>query len=61
MFFDETRLFIANEKINGENSGAEASFLRNLSITSNCINALLGVSIFAMPWGFQQSGIMMIC
>eukprot|EP01036_Dinobryon_divergens_P031566 gene31566-40991_t len=58
MFFDETRLFIANEKINGENSGAEASFLRNLSITSNCINALLGVSIFAMPWGFQQSGLL---
>lgn len=29
-----------------------------LSVTSNTINALLGVSLFAMPWGFQQSGVM---
>jgi amino acid permease len=28
-----------------------------VSIIANTINALLGVSLFAMPWGFQQSGV----
>ncbi len=28
-----------------------------VSVVANTINALLGVSLFAMPWGFQQSGI----
>eukprot|EP00599_Poterioochromonas_sp_BG-1_P010882 CAMPEP_0173145852 /NCGR_PEP_ID=MMETSP1105-20130129/8137_1 /TAXON_ID=2985 /ORGANISM="Ochromonas sp., Strain BG-1" /LENGTH=479 /DNA_ID=CAMNT_0014059927 /DNA_START=271 /DNA_END=1710 /DNA_ORIENTATION=+ len=29
-----------------------------VSVAANTINALLGVSLFAMPWGFQQSGIL---
>jgi len=29
----------------------------NMSIIANTINALLGVSIFAMPWGFEQAGL----
>jgi amino acid permease len=29
-----------------------------LSVITNTVNALLGVSLFAMPWGFQQSGIL---
>jgi amino acid permease len=29
-----------------------------VSVISNTISALLGVSLFAMPWGFQQSGIL---
>lgn len=28
-----------------------------VSVAANTINALLGVSLFAMPWGFQQAGI----
>lgn len=28
-----------------------------LAVVSNTINSLLGVSLFAMPWGFQQSGL----
>ena len=28
-----------------------------LTIVANTLNALLGVALFAMPWGFQQSGI----
>jgi amino acid permease len=28
-----------------------------LTIIANALNALLGVALFAMPWGFQQSGI----
>ena len=31
---------------------------RSISVIANTTNALLGVSIFAMPWGFQQSGIL---
>lgn len=31
-------------------------FIDELSIIANTINALLGVSLFAMPWGFQQAG-----
>ena len=30
---------------------------RSISVIANTTNALLGVSIFATPWGFQQSGI----
>lgn len=29
----------------------------SLSVISNITNALLGVSIFSMPWGFQQAGL----
>ena len=29
----------------------------NVSIVANTVNALLGVSIFAMPWGFEQAGL----
>lgn len=29
-----------------------------LSTLANSVNALLGASIFAMPWGFQQSGLL---
>ena len=34
------------------------NWLDNLSIIANTINALLGVSLFAMPWGFQQAGLL---
>mmetsp|Transcript_4289 Transcript_4289/g.5903 ORF Transcript_4289/g.5903 Transcript_4289/m.5903 type:complete len:618 (-) Transcript_4289:136-1989(-) len=30
----------------------------DFSTVSNCVSALLGVSIFAVPWGFQQSGVL---
>lgn len=30
----------------------------SISTIANTTNAILGVSIFAMPWGFQQSGLM---
>ena len=29
-----------------------------VSVVANATNALLGVSIFAMPWGFAKSGLM---
>ena len=29
----------------------------HISVIANTMNALLGVSIFAMPWGFAMSGI----
>lgn len=32
-------------------------FDNDISIIANTMNALLGVSIFAMPWGYLQSGI----
>jgi amino acid permease len=28
-----------------------------VTIIANALNALLGVALFAMPWGFQQSGV----
>ena len=33
-------------------------FGTNMSIIANTVNALLGVSIFAMPWGFEQAGLL---
>lgn len=29
-----------------------------VSVVANTINALIGVSLFAMPWGFQQAGVL---
>ena len=29
-----------------------------LSVAANTVNALLGVSIFAVPWGFEQAGLL---
>lgn len=29
-----------------------------LSVSANTVNALLGVSIFAVPWGFEQAGLL---
>ena len=29
-----------------------------VSVVANCMNALLGVSIFTTPWGFAKSGIL---
>jgi amino acid permease len=29
-----------------------------VTIIANALNALLGVALFAMPWGFQQSGVL---
>jgi amino acid permease len=29
-----------------------------LAIIVNCLNALFGVALFVMPWGFQESGIL---
>ena len=34
-------------------------FMNDLPIVANTSSAVLGVSIFAMPWGYQQSGILL--
>jgi hypothetical protein len=36
---------------------SEGEVIDDISIVANTINALLGVSLFAMPWGYEQSGI----
>lgn len=33
-------------------------FRDKVTIVANTLNALLGVALFAMPWGFQQSGVL---
>lgn len=33
-------------------------FSEYVSVVANCMNALLGVSIFTTPWGFAKSGIL---
>ena len=33
-------------------------FPQYLSVVANSTNALLGVSIFATPWGFARSGLL---
>lgn len=38
-------------------SSTSSEMVDEVSVAANTINALLGVSLFAMPWGFQQSGI----
>jgi multisubunit Na+/H+ antiporter MnhG subunit len=35
-----------------------AEVVDEVSVAANTMNALLGVSLFAMPWGFQQSGVL---
>lgn len=35
----------------------QGEVIDEVSIIANTINALLGVSLFSMPWGFQQAGI----
>ena len=44
-------------KLRNKNLGNSILDDRSISVIANTTNALLGVSIFAMPWGFQQSGI----
>lgn len=34
------------------------NFRDRVTIVANTLNALLGVALFAMPWGFQQSGVL---
>ncbi len=36
----------------------EHEFRDKVTIVANTLNALLGVALFAMPWGFQQSGVL---
>jgi hypothetical protein len=36
----------------------DGEVIDEVSIIANTINALLGVSLFSMPWGFQQAGVM---
>lgn len=36
----------------------DGEVIDEVSIVANTINALLGVSLFSMPWGFQQAGIL---
>ena len=31
--------------------------MEDITVVSNTINALLGISLFSIPWGFEQSGI----
>lgn len=35
----------------------DENFRDKITIVANTLNALLGVALFAMPWGFQQSGV----
>lgn len=41
-----------------EFAGDNPEVVDEVSVIANTINALLGVSLFAMPWGFQQAGIL---
>jgi amino acid permease len=36
----------------------DGEVIDEVSIVANTINALLGVSLFSMPWGFQQAGLL---
>lgn len=51
---------IGDKKLNNSNNNRISSIFeeRSISVIANTTNALLGVSIFATPWGFQQSGIL---
>jgi hypothetical protein len=44
-----------SSKASTESSSLSENYL---TVIANTMNALLGVSIFAMPWGFMQSGVL---
>lgn len=50
-------------KSSDDSNGKKDSYIsgNDVTIVANTMNALLGVSLFAMPWGFMQSGVMGGC
>lgn len=55
---EEMNSLLDNSKLNEKNITWKSIFYEDIPVIANVSSAIMGVSIFAMPWGFLQSGVL---
>lgn len=55
---EEMHSLLDNSKSTEKNSILKSIFYEDIPVIANVSSAIMGVSIFAMPWGFLQSGVL---